>query len=84
MIKLNKIRLCKCHKQFVQLYEKQPFWYQENKKEEKGETSGMKIFRSMAPRFFTGYPNSKELRSKLVQTICTYQDLVDIIDKYKI
>lgn len=52
--------------------------------EEKGETSGMKIFRSMAPRFFTGYPNSKELRSKLVQTICTYQDLVDIIDKYKI
>ena len=52
--------------------------------EEKGELQGMKIFRSMAPRFFSGYPNSKELRSKLVQTISTYQDLVDILDNYQI
>jgi tRNA-dihydrouridine synthase len=49
--------------------------------EEKGEDKGMRIFRSMAPRFFTGYPNSKELRSKLVQTLTTYQDLIKILDE---
>jgi tRNA-dihydrouridine synthase B len=52
--------------------------------EEKGEDKGMRIFRSMAPRFFTGYPNSKELRSKLVQTLTTYQDLIKILDEFNI
>ena len=52
--------------------------------EEKGEEKGMRIFRSMAPRFFSGYPNSKELRSKLVQELTTYGDLERILNDFNI
>jgi tRNA-dihydrouridine synthase len=38
---------------------------------EHGEDKGMRIFRSIAPKFFQGFPNSKELRCDLVQNLDT-------------
>ena len=51
--------------------------------EEKGEKKAMAIYRSIAPKFFLGYPNAKALRTKLATSLYTYQSLVDIIDEYK-
>ena len=50
--------------------------------EEKGEYTAMKIYRAIAPRFFMGFANSKELRSKLAQNLTTYQYLVDTLNEY--
>lgn len=51
--------------------------------EEKGEKKAMAIYRSIAPKFFLGYPNAKQLRTKLAMNLYTYNDLVSIIDEYK-
>ena len=51
--------------------------------EEKGEKRAMAIYRSIAPKFFLGYPNAKQLRTKLASSLFTFQNLVDIIDDYK-
>ena len=48
--------------------------------EEKGEISAIRIYRSIAPKFFFGFPNSKEIRSKLAQSINTYKDLEEIVN----
>ena len=49
---------------------------------EKGEERAMKIFRSMAPKFFIGFPDSKALRSKLAQDMSTYQFLEETLNSY--
>ena len=51
--------------------------------EEKGEKKAMAIYRSIAPKFFLGYPNAKSLRTKLATSLFTYQSLIDILDEYK-
>ena len=47
---------------------------------EYGENKGMRIYRSMAPKFFQGYPNSKELRTQLSQNLNTFADLENILN----
>ena len=42
----------------------------------------MKVFRSMAPRFFTGFPDSKALRSDLAQNMSTLDYLIKTLDNY--
>ena len=50
---------------------------------EKGEKKALAIYRSIAPKFFLGYPNAKALRTKLATSLYTYQSLIDIIEEYK-
>ena len=50
--------------------------------EEKGENTGMRIFRSMGSRFFNSLPNTKVLKNRISSEINTYQDLVDILNEY--
>ena len=51
--------------------------------EEKGELTAMRIYRSIAPKFFTGFPNSRTLRTVLATSLTTYQSLVNILDEFK-
>ena len=51
--------------------------------EEKGEYSAMMILRGIAPKFFSGYKDSKKLRSKLASALTTKQSLVKILDEIK-
>lgn len=51
--------------------------------EEKGEKKAMAIYRSIAPKFFLGYPNAKQLRTKLAMNLYTFKDLFNIIEEYK-
>ena len=51
-------------------------------KEEYGEEAGMRIFRSIAPKFFQGFPNSKELRTNLVQKLDSLETLEKILNDY--
>lgn len=51
--------------------------------EEKGEYSGIRIFRSMASKFFFNLPQIKKLRNRLSSEIVTYDDIVRIINEYK-
>lgn len=51
--------------------------------EEKGEKKAMAIYRSIAPKFFLGYPNAKQLRTKLAMNLFTFNDLSKIINEYK-
>ena len=51
--------------------------------EEKDEFTAMRIYRSIAPKFFSGFPNSKTLRTVLATSLTDYQSLVRIIDEFK-
>lgn len=51
--------------------------------EEKGEEKAMRIYRSIAPKFFKGLPEVKKLNSRLASEITTYDSLVEIINDYK-
>ena len=51
--------------------------------EEKGEYSAMMILRGLAPKFFSGYPNMKKLRSKLASALTTRESLIKILDEVK-
>ena len=67
-------------------YEKQKQYCLELAKlvvEDKGERIGIRIFRSMGPRFFNGFPNSKKLKNMIASSIETYQDLIDIFNEYE-
>ena len=50
--------------------------------DEFGEEQGMKIFRSIAPKFFQGFPNSKELRCNLVQKLDSIEYLKNILKSF--
>ena len=47
---------------------------------EKGEERGMRVFRSMAPKFISGCQNSKKYRLRLCTELVTYQSLIDILN----
>lgn len=49
---------------------------------EKGEMMGMRMYRSIAPKFFTGFPNSKEIRTKLAQNLDSLEYLKKAIDEF--
>ena len=51
--------------------------------EEKGEERAMRIYRSIAPKFFKGIPEVKKLNSRLASEMTTYVSLVEIINDYK-
>lgn len=51
--------------------------------EEKGEERAMRIYRSIAPKFFKGIPEVKKLNSRLASEMITYDSLVEIINDYK-
>lgn len=51
--------------------------------EEKGELTAMRIYRSIAPKFFAGFANSKMLRTILSTSLTTFQSLVNIIEEFK-
>lgn len=50
--------------------------------EEKGETTGMRIYRSMAPKFFAGFPNSKTLRVQLASQMTTFDSMIRILNDF--
>lgn len=47
--------------------------------EEKGEDKAMRIYRTIAPKFFTSFPNSKNIRKRLSSELTTYKSLEDIL-----
>lgn len=51
--------------------------------EEKGELTAMRIYRGIAPKFFSGFANSKTLRTVLATSLTTYQSLVNILNELK-
>ena len=50
--------------------------------EEKGENKAMRVYRGIATKFFDGFPNSKQLKSRLSTALNTYPDLCCILDEY--
>ena len=51
--------------------------------EEKGEAIGMRVYRSIASKFFDGFPKSKPLKCRLSTELNCYNDLLRIIEDYK-
>ncbi len=51
--------------------------------EEKGETIGMRVYRSIASKFFDGFPKSKPLKCRLSTELNSYNDILRIIEDYK-
>ena len=47
--------------------------------EEKGEEVGMRIYRSIAPKFFNGFKNSKKYKNRLVTEMVDYDSLNQIL-----
>lgn len=52
--------------------------------EEKGEATAMRIYRSIAPKFFIGYPNSKNYRIELATKLINFSSLENILNSCKI
>ena len=50
---------------------------------EKDEYTAMRIYRGIAPKFFSGFPNSRTLRTVLATSLTDYQSLVNIIEEFK-
>ena len=51
--------------------------------EEKDEFTAMRIYRGIAPKFFSGFANSRTLRTVLATSLTDYVSLVRIIDEFK-
>ena len=51
--------------------------------EEKGELTAMRIYRGIAPKFFSGFANSRTLRTVLATSLTDYQSLVNILEEFK-
>lgn len=47
--------------------------------QEKGEERGMSIYRTIAPKFFSGFKNSKMYRNRLVTELVSYDSLNQIL-----
>ena len=50
---------------------------------EKGEKVAMRIYRSIAPKFFSGFPNSKNLRVKLASQMTTFNSMLEILEQFE-
>ena len=51
--------------------------------EEKGEVVAMRIYRGIATKFLDGFPNSKQVKSRLSTELNKYDDLVNILTEYQ-
>ena len=51
--------------------------------EKKDEFTAMRIYRGIAPKFFSGFANSRTLRTVLATSLTDYASLVRIIDEFK-
>lgn len=51
--------------------------------EEKGEEIAMRVYRSIAPKFFSGFSNSKPLRNDLAQNMTTYAYLENALKNFQ-
>ena len=51
--------------------------------EEKDEFTAMRNYRGIAPKFFSGFANSRTLRTVLATSLTDYASLVRIIDEFK-
>lgn len=51
--------------------------------EEKGEELAIRLLRGIAPKFFSSFPNSKNIRKDLSSNIVTKQDVLDILNHYE-
>ena len=49
---------------------------------EKGEDTGMRVYRSIAPKFLNGFPNSKSYRVRLVTELDSLESLKRILNEY--
>ena len=52
--------------------------------EEKDEVTAMRIYRGIAPKVFSGFANSRTLRTVLATSLTDYASLVRIIDEFKL
>ena len=50
--------------------------------EEKGEYMAMRVYRSIAPKFFSGFANSKALRKELAMNLSTYEYLEKVLSDF--
>ncbi|NLB48532.1 MAG: tRNA-dihydrouridine synthase family protein [Erysipelotrichia bacterium] len=50
---------------------------------EKGELTAMRIYRTLAPKFFSGFAHSKTLRKMLATSLTTYDSLEKMIAQFK-
>ena len=51
--------------------------------EEKDELTAMRIYRGIAPKFFSGFPNSRALRMVLATSLTDFNSLKRILNEYK-
>lgn len=51
--------------------------------EDKGEYTGIRIFRSIGPRFFNGFPNSKSIKNRICTETNTLEDLERLLEEYR-
>ena len=56
--------------------------YAENLIKEKGEERAIRLLRGIAPKFFSHFPFSKEIRSRICTSIKSFNDLIEILNKY--
>lgn len=57
--------------------------YAKNLIEEKGEDRAIRLLRGIAPKFFSHFPFSKEIRSRICMTIKSYKDLENILKEFE-
>lgn len=51
--------------------------------EEKGEGKAMRIYRGIASKFFSGFPNAKQVKARLSNDLITRENLVQILEDVK-
>ena len=57
--------------------------YSKNLVKEKGEDRAIRLLRGIAPKFFSHFPFSKEIRSRICMSIKTFSDLIEILEFYE-
>ena len=50
--------------------------------EEYGEDKALRIFRTIGPRFFNGYPNSKQIKTKITLGVQTIDEFEIALNEY--
>ncbi|MDR0934934.1 MAG: tRNA dihydrouridine synthase DusB [Erysipelotrichaceae bacterium] len=50
---------------------------------EKGEETAMRVYRSIGPKFFQGFANSKNIRTEIATKITTYKELEEAVKTFK-
>ncbi|MDY0177678.1 MAG: tRNA-dihydrouridine synthase family protein [Bacilli bacterium] len=48
---------------------------------EKGEETAMRIYRSIGPKFFNGFANSKKIKTAIATSLTSYDELTSIINE---